>query len=545
MPRSRSRRDGDAFDDALERELLREVDDSKERDLVRRADQVRARATDVQLAAIDDPAKRKAARCSRRAGKTTTVVLYAGDFFPRQPEKVGWYIAPTLKQARRLMWSPMRKLSRELGLGLQFHKTDATITWPNDAALWLAGADDQDSLNAMLGFAPSIIFVDEVAAFDANQLEYLIEEVLEPSLMDEDGTMVLLSTPGQILAGRYYEITGPHGTQITRFADGVARAVSKPYRERRQPAWKGVTTEWSLHTWGLKDNTARPDLWKKALAKKKLKGWSDDNPIWRRQYLGEWTEADPHLRTFVYDEGRDSWSPPLNEHGFASLDGVVQGPKGPVRLGEHEWRFLIGMDQGSSDPFAIQVAAWSYTSPLLLHCYEWETKRITVPELALQLELVAAQCGGWNKIDEVVSDHGQLGDVILDTLREQYGIVVEKADKKNKLDHQELTNGELKDGRAKILKRSRLAGEMAVLQNDPKRPGKTIGGTNNNTDAYTYLAHRAREKNTRQRAIVTPAEQRESERRAEVEAFLAKRRKKSETETPQLETHWETTTWHD
>ena len=527
MPRRIS---GDRLDAALARQLAHDVDDTPQRDLERKADLVRGRYNDVQRWLRDDPSTRKAARCPRRAGKTTTAALYAADWFLRNPGKVGWYIAPTLKQARKLLWSAMRKLSRELSLGFTFHKTDATIGFPGDGELWFAGADDQDSMTAMLGHAPSLIFVDEAASFDSATFSYLLDEVLEPSLMDEDGTMVLLSTPGNILAGRYYEITGPHGTQITRFEDG-RRSVARPFRERKSPAWRGVVSEWSLHTWSLKENAARPDLWKKALARKKEKGWSDNNPIWRRQYLGEWTEADPHLRTFLFDEARDTWDPPRTPEGFVVL------PK------EHSWRFIIGMDQGSSDPFAIQVAAWSFTSPLLLHCYEWETTRITIGELALKLEAVAAMCGGWGNVDETVSDHGQLGDVIINTLAEQYGIFVEKADKKNKLDHIELTNGEMKDGRTRVLKHSRLAGEMAVLQNDPKRPGKTIGGSNNNTDAWLYLTHRAREKNTRTAAVLTPAQQREAERSAEIAAFLAQRRRKQVSEAPQLETQWEQTSW--
>jgi hypothetical protein len=311
----------------------------------------------------------------------------------------------------------------------------------------------------------------------------------------------------------------------------VRRSVSRPYSERRKAAWRGVEFEWSLHAWALKDNTARPDLWKKALALKKKKGWSDDNPIWRRQYLGEWTEADPRLRTFAYDEARDCWDPDKNEHGFAVL------PRG------HVWRFLVGIDQGSTDPLAIQVAAYSLTSPLLHHCYEWETTRPTVGEIAIQLNLVAEQCGGWERVDEVLSDHGQLGDVILSTLLETHGIFVEAADKKNKLDHIELTNGELKDGRAKIMKHSRLAAEMAVLQNDPKRPGKTTGGPNNNTDAWLYLAHRARDKNTQRQGVVTPAEEQATARQAEIEAFLTARRREREPEAAQLETRWEPTSW--
>jgi hypothetical protein len=527
----------DDLDEAVARELARDVDDSLEVALAKKADAILQSATDVQRDLILDPSKRKAARVPRRGGKTGGAQRKVANYLLRHPEAVGWYIAPKLKQARKLVWSPLRKLSRDYSLGLRFHKTEASVTFPNEAQLWLAGGDNDDSISDLLGHQPHLVVIDECGSFPPDRLEFLIDEA-EPSLMDNDGTLLLISTPGVTLAGPYFEITGGSGTQIIDFPDG-RRALSRPYRERRQKQWKGVAWEWSLHTWTLKENTARPDLWKKALELKKKKGWSDENPRWQRLYLGLWTKPDPKLRTFGFDDDEHTWEP------------LAPGERNPFGLPEeHAWRFLIGLDQGSSDPMAIQVGAYSLTSPLLLHCYEWEADadaKITVGELAHQLKLVIALCGGEEYVEEVVSDHGQLGDTILATLAEDHGIFVEKADKKNKLDHIELTNGELKEGRTKILKRSRLAREMGQLQNDPKRPGKTKTGVpNNNTDAFLYLSTRARDRNTsKNEDEPTLAEKKEARLKAEADRFIQQRRKQREPDAPRAEIDWETTEWQD
>lgn len=538
----------DRLEDALARELAGELDDSAAADLASKCDHILADCNDVQRAFIDDPWKRKVARCPRRAGKTTSAHGYAANELGRHAGEVGWYIGPTLKQARRLAWAPLRKLSRKYSLNLQFHKTEAAITWSNESQLWLAGADDDESIAAILGHKPRFAIIDEVGAIPPDRLERLIDEI-EPSLLDSDGTLVLTSTPGVILAGLFYEISGPEGIRIMDLPDGL-RARSRPYRERRQRHWKGVEFEWSLHTWTLKENTARPDLWKKALALKKTKGWSDENPRWRRPYLGEWTHISGKRPFGAYDSATCHWDP-----------GAVH-ERNPFGLPEdHAWRFLIGLDLGSTDPMAIQVGAYSLTSPLLLQVHEWEADVnvvMTTGELAAKINEVVALCGGWEFVEEIVADHGQLGDTVLETLSAEHSIFVEKADKKNKYDHIELTNGELKDGRTKILKRSRLAAEMSQLHWDPKRPGKYLnrqvalvneegervaGVGNNHTDAWLYLSTRAHQRNSLERTTVTTEERRAEDKRAEAASFIAKRKAKNEPEAPRPDIDWETTEW--
>lgn len=521
-----------SFDAAILARMARDVDNTDEETYRQKSALIRQRATKPQLRLMDDPAKRKAARCPRRAGKTTSALLLFADYFANHKEAVGWYFATTLKNARKLIWRPLRKLNRELELGLEFHKTEAAISWPNGSQLWLAGADDQHSIDEARGHEPHIVVVDEAAKHDQENLRYLIDEVIEPSLLDNDGQLILISTPGSIFAGIYYEVTGPAGVVVQTFEDG-RRAVARPYGERRKAKWKGVIWEWSLHTWTLEENTARPDLWLKALALRKRKGWSDENPIWRREYLGEWAGT-RGKRVYAYDAARDTWTPA----GF--VDGFAIMPKG------HVWRFIVGVDLGSKDPFAIQVAGFAETSKLLLQCYEYERRGLTPTGMANAIKHAIKLCGGETRVEAIVSDFGQLGDAIIDEWLEEHGLFVERALKKNKPDHIELLNGEYIEERCKNLKDSLLSAEQAVLEWDEKRPGKEKASQkNNNCDAYLYLCTRARSRNSRKADEDLTEQQRvAAEQQKEAERFQAKQKKRRTTEAPpSADVNWETTEW--
>ena len=58
----------------------------------------------------------------------------------------------------------------------------------------------------------------------------------------------------------------------------------------------GISTH---STWNIRDNEAKPAQWANALATKRRRGWSDDHPTWRREYLGEWVADNSELCLLV------------------------------------------------------------------------------------------------------------------------------------------------------------------------------------------------------------------------------------------------------
>ena len=131
------------------------------------------------------------------------------------------------------------------------------------------------------------------------------------------------------------------------------------------------------------------------------------------------------------------------------------------------------MDMGHSDPFALTVFAWSSQDPTktLYHCYEF-AKTELFPELIAKLLIGDALdatnpkgcigATGWP--DAMVADIAGMGGAILDQLAQVNGIRIQAAEKKNKHDAIELFNGDLIDGRIKIMKGSELEMQLMTLQ---------------------------------------------------------------------------------
>lgn len=526
-PRSRS----SSFEAAVADELARDLDVSIDEDLAKEARVVRERCTAAQLELIDDPAKRKALLCPRRTGKTVCDAHLLIIVCLEKRDAECCYITDTLKNARKRFWGPLRKLNKTLSLDVKFNGTEMTATFPNGSVLWVGGAETMDEADNWRGGEPDAVCVDEAQDFRHDILEYLLDDVLEPSLMTRKGILVLTGTPEAAQAGLYFEVTGPAGTQVVAFADG-RKSKSRPFRDRKKRAWKAVEWEWSLHRWTLEENTAVPDQWDEAKKIKKRKGWTDDNPIWMREYLGKWA-ANTTRRVFQYDESRDTWTPV----GFTP-DGVALLPDG------HDWRKLIGIDLGSSDPDAIQVFAFAKTFKSVLQIYEFQKTKLSVTQLAAQIKHAAEITGGMDEVDTMVSDWGALGDKVKDELEQEHGLFIERAAKKNKPDHWELVNAAFIDERLKLLKRSLLAGEMAVLEKDPKNPMKEKSGMpNNNCDAALYLMPYAHGAGTEKpEEELPPAAVRAKQQQDEAAAFLAKQAKAKNRDQLGSEPTWDQTT---
>jgi len=94
----------------------------------------------------------------------------------------------------------------------------------------------------------------------------------------------------------------------------------------------------------------------------------------------------------------------------------------------------------------------------------------------------------------IVADIAGLGGAILQELAETYGIPIEAAEKRHRHDYIELTNGDLLDGRIKVLKGSVLETQLMTLQwaIDPYGKLKEDKGQRNDcADAFVYLRRKA------------------------------------------------------
>ncbi|MBA2540466.1 MAG: hypothetical protein H0V17_12570 [Deltaproteobacteria bacterium] len=340
-----------------------------------------------------------------------------------------------------------------------------------------------------------MVGIDETAAIQTKLLENLVLRAVGPRLGDFNGSLCMVSTPGHILDGMYYEATRPGGT------------LHRPWSERNDPIfadWK----RWSSHHWTLKDGMktvpAIARLWAEALVEKDANGWSDTNPIWRREYLGEWA-ADDTTNIYQYqatlEDGTpwNQWDPERLPSGFAKLPDTFS-----------DWLYGYGLDMGSKDPFANNVFALSPSDPKreLWHVYSFGKTKMYAKLIAIHLigeEAVEkvlrgervdydAPGGGCLEVTgwpaAIVADLAALGEAVIDELANVYGIRIEGAEKKGKHATIEGANGDLVDGRIKILKGSELEGQLQQLQWKRDEYGQVKegkGDRNDHADSFIYI----------------------------------------------------------
>jgi hypothetical protein len=428
-------------------------------DWATKAELVLAECHPKQRAFVLDPGRRVCALCARGSGKTTaTRARFLRRMFSTHKARC-LFIATTRSQAEEFMWAPLKDACEKLCIEATFNETKLKCTFKrNDAQLRLVGADDKREIDKLRGQPFHEVWIDEAASHTKYVLEHLIYRIIGPRLGDFGGMLGLVGTPSHVLTGPFYEATRPGSDKSRRWDD------------RNKPEFADFKG-WSFHAWTMLDGAPHvpriASLWREALIEKAENQWSDQNPIWRREYLGQWAADDtenvfkfrPHL-----DDGQawNVWDPPRRPNGMAQLPTTFT-----------DWNYVYGIDLGHSDPFALVVWAYSPTdtSKTIYQVYEFERRGMyarTIAELLIGEALDSDKPGGvigatgWP--NGMVADREGSGDAILAELANVYGIQIGPADQKNKFDSVELMNGDLVDGRMKILKGSQLAEQMMHLQ---------------------------------------------------------------------------------
>ncbi len=401
-----------------------------------------------QRQVIEDPWQRKAALCPRRAGKSWTAMSYAMYTALTKPMSISVIVTLTLKTARAIYWGAIQRYLHHYGIKAGLHHTELRVTLANGSTIFLMGAETRAEVEKLRGNSYDLVVIDECKSFSPSILNELIEEAVEPALDDRDGSMLLIGTPGNILAGPFFEATQP--TYRDQYEAPVSRSYDNPdsfWNQDMEPLW-------SRHQWGRQDNEFLPKLWAQALGRKKRNKWDDNHPIWLREYLGQWV-ADESI--YVYDfatlihtkRESVSWKPqPTQENPI----GLPEG---------HEWRFILGIDYGYRDETALCVGAYSLTSEVLYHCWEWKASHQTVDVLAGKIAEAQSLFGSF---DAMVADSG--GKQTSEDMNKLFGTHIINAEKTAKNDYIELLNSDFHRGYVKIMSGSDLGREMELLQWD-------------------------------------------------------------------------------
>lgn len=409
------------------------------------ADLLRVNPAASDLANDDSPYS--AAICPRRAGKSYTAAELALIIGESKPGAIVIIISLNLKQLRRLYWSGspsgLFTIDRCWKLGLSYNNSMLRWEHENGSIGYLMGAEDDDQLEVLRGMEADLYIVDECKSFPPTRLRKLLNDIIEPQRATRQGRVVLVGTPGNITSGPFYEATCPG----VHDSDGLPFSV--PFGEKdphgRTPKKHRI---WSRHHWTLEANSAKPHQWEDALITKAKNKWADNDPTWRREYLGEWAMGG---RGLVYDyserrgKGDVTWVP----------NPTDKDPHGLPAEGA-PWRFIGGMDLGFQEPTALVIGAYSAKLRQLRHVYDVSRSHLVVDDV---IDLLHETFARFGQIEKIYVDGGGLGKMVLETLA-RHGFPVERAEKREKWDHIELVNSAFARGEVQIVPGTELEHQL-------------------------------------------------------------------------------------
>jgi hypothetical protein len=402
----------------------------------------RALMFEQQLRVVDDQARFKALLCGGRAGKTSTMIFDFADGMALDPHTPNLYVGQTRTSAEDIFWRPFCLANDTLGWGFKTNETKKLATHPNGSWLLCAGADDRRELEKRRGTPWKRVRIDECGAQRPSYLKYFVEQVIEPRLMDHNGDLWLAGTPGITPAGYFFEVT------------------------------TGKVPGYSVHKWTAKDNP-HVDFEKFVYEPVKgllaRRGWTEDNPIFQREYLAEWSVDTERL---VYRFARE------RNAQLRALPKLQRGAR---------WVYVLAFDFGFGDATAWAVLA--YSAPYGNTVYVVESGRVlgkAPSEVATLIEALRVKY----RPSRMVGDVNGLGKGYAVEYALRFGHVIEAADKKEKRASLEVVSDMLFTGLLQSISGANdaLENEWATVVWDEEREDVAPGQDDDVSDAAMYGA---------------------------------------------------------
>jgi phage terminase large subunit len=143
--------------------------------------------TPAQTQIANDPHRFRVVVAGRRFGKTHLAIRELA-FHAKEPGKEVWYVAPSYKMAKNIVWRKLKNRLQDLNWVKKHNETELTLHLKNGSTISLKGADNYDSLR---GVGLDFIVLDEFADIDPDAWY----ETLRPTLSDKAGKALFIGTP--------------------------------------------------------------------------------------------------------------------------------------------------------------------------------------------------------------------------------------------------------------------------------------------------------------------------------------------------------------
>ena len=403
---------------------------------------------DKQLKFVTDPRPFKIAVCSRRAGKTISCAAHLIETAIKNPDIVCLYITLTRNSAKKLIWRELIKINKNFKLKAVEDATELSLTFSNGSVIYLSGAKDESEIEKFRGIPFKLVYIDECQSFRPFLAE-LIDDIIAPGLMDHNGTLCLIGTPGAIPAGYFAEVAG------------VVQEKLK------------ASESWAHHKWTFFDNPHIPLKSGKShqyMLDRELKrrGVTVDDPTIQREWFGKWVLDSESLWVRYYVE--------KNHYEELPTD---------------KFNYILGIDLGFNDADALAVLAWNDKSPITYLVEEMVTPKQGLTELVNQIRYLQQKY----EISKMVIDAGGLGKKLAEEMIRQHSIPVEAADKSRKQEAVGFLNDALRTGRFKAKRNSHFAQDSYLVEIDrsKSRPDRIVVSDKYHSDIIDAVLYAFRE----------------------------------------------------
>ena len=299
---------------------------------------------DEQREVLLSKRKQKMLICGRRAGKTETLAAEIADCAISHDKGEILYYGQTAQRGYEIIWPRLIELLDTLHVSYKAKIAPSpTIEFASGVKFYIRGFASKDELGKARGDGYLLAIVDEVQEAKDSNLKYLLNEVLGPGLMQYKGTLILSGTPPRV-AGSYVE-----------------------------KQWLDEKLAISRYHWTITQNPMIEDS-ETALARiREEHNLSENDPIYRREYLGEIGVYD--LDALVYRLEK-----PKNYYDDKMLwDWVQSQPRTDIWV-------TGGLDFGYSDSDAFCLIVYSRSCSQKFIVYEYKKNKELLSELATAIK---------------------------------------------------------------------------------------------------------------------------------------------------------------
>lgn len=295
-------------------------------------------AFDIQQQVLLSKHRRIYLMAGRRAGKTDVNRRLIVDSLLRSTYDGGarvLYLGKTMTTAVEQIYQGVLDLLADIGLAIaEKRRNEGFLKLEDGGEFYVRGNSSTEEREKLRGFKWDRVIIDEAQSQTA--LPYLINDVIEPALVDRRGQIIVSGT-GPRVRGTYWEMLWS------------------------EPEWSALKLNWNL--------TQNPYIedHRRALAEiMERKGLTETSPLYVREYLGR----------IAYDD--DALVLRLGEQNFFTDDELAKWiATQPVT----DIKFVGGLDFGFTDADALGIVCYSERKPERFLVHEYKMRRTGVAEL--------------------------------------------------------------------------------------------------------------------------------------------------------------------